>query len=59
MLSNYDKASNFPPKRLKGEFANIFIGLSDAPEYYIVWSEYSDVMDHFLPTRDRHVSDTL
>ena len=34
---------------LKGEFANFFIGCSDASKYDIIWTEDGDVIDRFLP----------
>ena len=34
---------------LKGEFANFFIGLSDASKYDIVWTENENLINRFLP----------
>ena len=34
---------------LKEEFANFFIGLSDAHKYDIIRTENGDVIDRFLP----------
>ena len=31
--------------KLKGEFANFFIGLSDAPKYDIIWTENENLIE--------------
>ena len=35
-------------KHFNVEFANLFIGRSDAPEYDIIWTENNDAIDSFI-----------